>query len=420
MWRERLRSEQGLKVGIVWAGSPTHPRDRFRSVPVASLAPLLRIPGIRFYSLQKGPTATGLSQIDATVVDLGADLQDFADTAAAIAHLDLVIGVDTAVVHLAGALGKPVWTLVASPPDWRWMEGRDDSPWYPTMRLFRQTSQGNWDEAVDRVAHALHFEVERRAAARSPSVAAAQTDASARSAIAVACAAEPTDGACRVAETRHGILQYFPASDEGRSLAFYGEWRQLELDVLTRFVASGMTVLDVASGIGCVALWLSRQLGSEGHLFLYENDRIRRQVLEQNLKTNRAGNVTLIRRPLGRVNDDESGDTIDDLQLERLDWLKIADGKCALDVLEGAADTLWRLRPRLALDVSGAEDTAAVVQRARDFGYGCWRIETPLYNPANFNRRDRDLFENRKAAVVIALPEELGSEAGLAGFQRLA
>jgi precorrin-6B methylase 2 len=361
-----------------------------------------------------------LSEVDATVVDLGADLQDFADTAAAIAQLDLVIGVDTAVVHLAGALGKPVWTLVASPPDWRWMEGRDDSPWYPTMRLFRQTSQGNWDEAVDRVAHALHSEVEQRAGARSPNVAAVQADISARSAVAVARAAEPTDGACRVAETRHGILQYFPASDEGRSLAFYGEWRQLELDVLIRFVASGMTVLDVASGIGSVALCLSRQLGSEGHLFLYENDRVRRQVLEQNVKTNRASNVTLIRHRLQRANDDESGDTIDDLQLEQLDWLKIGDAKCAFDVLEGAEDTLWRLRPRLALDVSAAEDPAAVVQRVRDFGYGCWRIETPLYNPANFNRREWDLFGNRTAALAIAFPEELGFEPGLDGFQRLA
>jgi hypothetical protein len=214
-------------------------------------------------------------------------------------------------------------------------------------------------------------------------------------------------------------MQYFPASEEGRSLAFYGEWRQRELDVLGRFVASGTTVLEVEAGIGCAALWLSRRIGSEGRLFLYENDRIRRQLLEQNLKANGIDNATLIRRRIGRTSDDGSGDTIDELQLERLDWLKIADGRCALDVLEGAAETLWRLRPRLAVDLSGTEGPADLVQRVNDFGYGCWRIEMPLYNPANFNRRERDVFGDSAAAVMIALPEEVGSEPGLDGFQRL-
>jgi tetratricopeptide (TPR) repeat protein len=418
-WRERLPSGETLKVGIVWAGSPTHSRDRFRSLPVASLAPLLRVPGVRFHSLQKGPAAAALTTADATVVDLGPELDSFADTAAAIAHLDLVIGVDTAVVHLAGALGKPVWTLVPIPPDWRWMEARDDTRWYPTMRLFRQRSQGDWDEVIDRVKSALESEVDQRAAARTPDVNVAHTRVPSPSTSAVPRTTEPTDGFCRVSETRHGIMQYFPDSEVGRSLAFYGEWRQLELDVLGRFVASGMTVLEAESGVGCTALWLSRRIGSEGHLFLYENDRIRRQLLEQNLKANGIDNATLIRRRLGRTGDDGSGDTIDELQLERLDWLKIAGGRYALDVLQGAEETLWRLRPRIAIDVSGIEGPADLVQQANDFGYACWRIETSLYNPANFNRRERALFGDRAAALVIALPEELGSASGLDGFQRL-
>jgi tetratricopeptide (TPR) repeat protein len=418
-WRERLLPGEALSVGIVWAGSPTHSRDRYRSLPIGSLAPLLRVPGVRFYSLQKGPAAGSLAAVGATVVDLRADLKCFADTAAAIGHLDLVIGVDTAVVHLAGALGKPVWTLVAVPPDWRWMEGRDDSPWYPTMRLFRQTSLGNWDEVVERVKNALHSETKLRERGHAPHVAVTQAHVSARSAISLTGPTEVRDGLSRVAETRHGIMQYFPTTDEGRSLAFYGEWRQLELDVLGRFVAPGMTVMEVESGIGCAALWLAKRIDPKGHLFLYENDPIRRQLLEHNLKANCVGNATLIRRRLRCTSGGGPTDTVDDLQLEHLDWLKIANGRCALDVLDGGADTLWRLRPRLALDLSGCEHPLRVAQRASDFGYRCWWNETPLYNPANFNRRIQDVFPGRTAALVIALPEEQGFKPSLDGFQHL-
>ena len=418
-WRERLRPDEALKVGIVWAGSPTHLRDRFRSLSVRSLERLLQIPGISFYSLQKGPAAASLKTADSTVVDLGGELANFADTAAAIAHLDLVIGVDTAVVHLAGALGKPVWTLLPIPPDWRWLEAREDSPWYPTMRLFRQKSHGDWNEVVERVKSALQHELRRRAETRTSEVAVAQTSVPVRPKVPVVRATDPPDGFCRVAETRHGIMQYFPATDEGRSIAFYGEWRQLQFDALGRFITTGMTVMEAEAGIGCAALWLSRSAGPGGHLFLYENDRRRRQLLEQNLKANRIANATLIRHPLGRSHGDEPSDRIDELQLERLDWLKIGDVRCALDVLEGAAETLWRLRPRLVFDLSGTDDAASLVQRTNDFGYGCWRKETPLYNFANFNRREQDIFAGRTAAVVIALPEEHGSEPGIDGFQRL-
>ena len=417
-WRQRLQSEGALKVGIVWAGSPTHSRDRFRSLPVGSLAPLMQLPGVRFYSLQKGPAAASLKGADPGVVDLGEELESFADTAAAIAHLDLVVGVDTAVVHLAGALGKPVWTLVANPPDWRWMEGRDDSPWYPTMRLFRQKATGNWDEVVDRVKTALQEEVSLGVAARTRDVV-VHTGTPAQSSLSVARVTEPTDDYCRVAETTHGIMQYSPGSEEGRSIAYYGEWRQLELETLGRFVTMGSIVIAVESGIGSAALWLSRRIGPEGHVFLYENDRVSHQLLEHNLKANRVGNATLIRHRLGRASDDPLEDTVDDLQLERLDWLTVAGGRRALDALEGAADTLWRLRPRLALALSDSEDPATFVQRANDFGYECWRNKTPLYNRANFNRRTEDVFTGRTAALVIAFPEERASEPGLERFERL-
>ncbi len=146
----------GLRLGLVWAGSPENPENLRRSCRLTDFSPLFRQPGVSFYSLQKPVTPREqelLKQFQ--VQDLSARLTTFAETAAAIAQLDLVLGVDTAVVHLAGALGKPTWTLLSYAPDWRWFLDRDDSPWYPTMRLFRQSRPGDWGELVGRVGQAL-------------------------------------------------------------------------------------------------------------------------------------------------------------------------------------------------------------------------------------------------------------------------
>ena len=162
-WRDRLAMLTGLKVGLVWAGAPrsTEPRatavDRRRSIALAAMALLLSLPGVSFVSLQKGGAAGEVAGIDASLRPLVVmdGIEDFAETAAIVATLDLVITVDTAVAHLAGALGKPVWILSRFDGCWRWMEGRQDSPWYPTARLFRQRRPGDWAEVVVRVATAL-------------------------------------------------------------------------------------------------------------------------------------------------------------------------------------------------------------------------------------------------------------------------
>lgn len=145
-----------LKVGLVWAGSSINPIDARRSIDLSQLQPLLSLPQIRIYSLQTGERATDLTPfLSAQVYDLSPSLQDFADTAAVVAALDLVITVDTAIAHLAGSLGKPVWVLLPFVPDWRWLLDRSDSPWYPTARLFRQTQAGDWAGVVERVRQAL-------------------------------------------------------------------------------------------------------------------------------------------------------------------------------------------------------------------------------------------------------------------------
>ena len=155
----RLEAATGdqLKVGFAWGGSPTHRNDRNRSCPVEHFVGLTDRPDILFYSLQKGGRAKDLDTHGARglVSDLNDHIRDFADTAAIIQQLDLVITVDTSVGHLAGALAKPVWVLLPNAPDWRWMRDRDDSPWYLTMRLFRQETWGDWPGVFERVRQEL-------------------------------------------------------------------------------------------------------------------------------------------------------------------------------------------------------------------------------------------------------------------------
>ncbi|QCG93025.1 tetratricopeptide repeat protein (plasmid) [Azospirillum sp. TSA2s] len=156
-WAERLGRLTGLRVGLVWAGSPGHGNDKNRSVRLDAFAPLAALPGVTLVSIQKGPSE-GLAADPPggmPLVNLSPDIADFADTAAIAANLDLVICVDTSVAHLCGALGRPTWVLLPFAPDWRWMLEREDSPWYPTMRLFRQERPGDWSGVLARVAEAL-------------------------------------------------------------------------------------------------------------------------------------------------------------------------------------------------------------------------------------------------------------------------
>ncbi len=153
-WKDRLAPERGLRVGIAWAGNPEHTDDANRSCPPQFFRPLLELPGIAFYSLQKGSSAAQAFP-GRGIRDYSEEWPDLAETAAFVTNLDLVIAVDTAVVHLAGALGARVWTLLPYSPDWRWQLNRDDSPWYPTMRLFRAPQPRAWTPLIREVAAAL-------------------------------------------------------------------------------------------------------------------------------------------------------------------------------------------------------------------------------------------------------------------------
>jgi len=160
-WRERLGGISGFKIAIGWQGNPAFPEDRERSIPLAEFAPLAELPGVKLVSLQK---AAGTEQLTALggklgVLDLSAELDAqggaFMDSAAIMKNVDLVVTSDTAVAHLAGALGVPVWMALSFMPHWRWLVDRSDCPWYPTMRLFRQPQAGDWPAVFRQIAAAL-------------------------------------------------------------------------------------------------------------------------------------------------------------------------------------------------------------------------------------------------------------------------
>jgi precorrin-6B methylase 2 len=314
--------------------------------------------------------------------------------------MDLVLCVDTAVAHLAGALGKPAWLMLARQADFRWLEGRDDSPWYPTLRLFRQSLPDDWTDVVERVRAALKewarsgaFAIPPTAKRNAKSVTSpwlpwtnpAQVNAGHR------------PGLTAVAQARVGILQYLP--DEpiaGEAIGWYGEHLQAQLDLLARIVRPGATMMEVGPGVGAHAVFLGRMLGEAGQLFLYEPQPVMQRILRQNLAANGVRNATVI-----------GAETLDELQPERLDWLKVGAGGDALEVLAAGRETLWRLRPLLFLAAWDEATLTRLTERAREFSYRCWRMETALFNPRNFNRRETDIFGGRTALALLAIPEEI-------------
>jgi hypothetical protein len=167
-WRQELNTVPGFRIGISWQGNREHKRDSVRSIPVREFSPLAQVEGVRLFSLQKGQGSEQLREVVGRfdVIDWTDRLDEtagpFMDTAALMKSLDLIITSDTANAHLAGALGVPVWVVLPFAPDWRWQLDREDSPWYPTMRLFRPRAQTQWGEVFQRVASELRKLVQSR------------------------------------------------------------------------------------------------------------------------------------------------------------------------------------------------------------------------------------------------------------------
>ena len=406
-WTPRLRERDPFTVGLIWAGRPEHLRDRQRSIELERLAPLLAVPGVRFVSLQQGPALAQAAGLSASVdwISLGPELRDLDDTLAVLSMLDLIIGVDTGPMHMAGALGKDAWMLLPSPPDYRWLLDREDSLWYPTMRLFRQATPRDWTPVVERVAQAL----QARVASRRDGLL-REAPASERASLAPTVL-PPAANLAIAAQTRAGFMQFVP--DEpliGPSLAHGGEWLQRELELALSFAGPGATVIEAGAGAGAHALPLARAVAPAGTLLAWESRPAFRRVLAHNLAAHGLARATIMARSLeggGAHGFDARRESVDDLRLRRLDLLKLNDGARVLPILEGASDTLWRCRPAVMIIAADPAIPRAASDVLRGFGYRGWTAATRVFRPENFNRRTSDVQGGACVHAMLALPEEI-------------
>ena len=218
-----------------------------------------------------------------------------------------------------------------------------------------------------------------------------------------------------VVETRVGIVQYLPDDAHiGESIRWYGEYLQPHIDLLRRLIRPGATVVEAGAGIGIHSLGLANAVGEAGHLVLYESRPLHQRVLRQNVAANDMRNITVMRHVLALPALAATGvssmiENIYDIGLERLDLLKINGSVDAMAVIAGAKESLWRLRPILFVSEVREDAVSSLRARAQDVGYRCWKAETSLFNPGNFNRRDEDVFQGKKIMAVLAVPEEVES-----------
>lgn len=432
-FRQRLAGCAGLKVGLAWRGAD-HFGNRRRAVPEAAWAPVLSIPGIDFVSLQhdRGPPPTG----DTELLDLADAVEDFDDLAALIAELDLVISIDSAPAHLAGGLGVPTWVIVPRVRDWRWGNATDvASPWYASMRLFRQHRPADWAEPLAAIAEALAArcggrpEEARRHSGDSP-VPAERT-------------LRRHDFPWLVADCRHGVLRV-PLLDRyiGRSLLVYGEYSEAELACCRDWIRPGDTVLDIGANIGALAVPLARRVGRGGRLLAFEPQASIFACLQANLRENGLDWAEARHAAVGAENAEidvpcpdlrRSGNfggvelgaptpgascvrvdvvTIDSLELDACRLIKVDVEGAESAVLAGARRTLCRCRPVLHVECDRPSNWPALRDLLVQCGYRIYAERPPLFSSDNYRKIAADFFPNMVSGNLLCIPVEWPSLAG--------
>jgi FkbM family methyltransferase len=421
-----------LKIGFVWATNPSNSTSGKRSCAVSHFLRLLEIPQIALYSLQKDASEADKALIQGhdRLQDLQDQLIDFADTAAAIAQLDLVITVDTAVAHLAGALGKPTWLLLAHVPDWRWLMQREDSPWYPTMRLFRQVQPDAWEELFDRVVIALRAELAQPVPLSRHSLPSHPTQPTpARSPLPLPASPAPSPplpafspasspvlpltGFNRIKQCRHGfMLHNMNDLTVGRSLDLYGEWSEGEVHLFKTLIQLGQTVVEVGANIGAHTVFLSKAVGLQGKVFAIEPQRLNYQMLCANLALNsitntysyqialndQAGFMPLVELPgqvtggtlIGQGEQVQTA-TLDSFGIPQCRFLKLDVGEMLSAVLAGATQTLQRCQP-IVYVVSDRPVSTEAITYLPQLGYDLYHYRPHLYDPGNYFQNSRNVF----------------------------
>lgn len=360
---ERIVDDGALKVGIVWGGRAPNPGLARRSLPFPLVAALADVPGVRLHSLQKGDAATDVRRhgLEGRIVELDPLLADFVDTAAAISRLDVVVTIDTSVAHLAAALGKPTWVLLMHAADWRWLHGRDDSPWYPSARLFRQPAPGDWESVVGAVAAELRS---LAGSAGSPGPAPLAGDAAGGTTTLPSVERLPGGAPRFTLEVPFSALAGDGFDRYAAELAGGGVDRDLRL-FLAEQLRDGDAFLDVGAGWGFAALAAATAPGRSVRVLAVVGDPADAAVL-------RSGQAeAALTGSLEAVVTERPGETPPDLLLADAGprdggvFLRVADARAVPEVLAGSAALIasgrlaalaWPCRP-------GADGAATLADR---------------------------------------------------------
>jgi len=412
------------KVGINWAGNPSHPNDRHRSLGLPDIAAWLDLPSVAWVSLQtqRSPD-TDPWVARGALLPLGDEIKDFSDTAAVIAAVDLVISIDSAVAHLAGAMGARTWLLLPANPDYRWMLERTDSPWYPTMTLWRQAKLGDWASTLQQVAQALRLESgESGSGVAAPGFA---------SAMALA-------GHQRLIHGRHGWFVYNHHDQYvGQALAHYGEYAQHEVQLFARLMQGfeACDVIEVGSNIGSQSVALSKMAG---RLFAFEPQPTIFQTLCANLALNDVRNCQAFPVGVGEaagilnvppVGYDSSGNfggislqadaagtpvqvvALDDFLRELVPDLRVRLIKVDVEgmeraVLLGARQLIARDRPMLYVENDRIEQSEQLILSMREMGYRLFWHCPLLFNSHNFFVNADNIYSGIAAFNMLGVPNE--------------
>lgn len=395
-----------LRVGLCWAGNPEHTQDRNRSLPFEWFRPLLGVGGIDFYSLQFGPeNARHAGELH----ELSRYCMDVADSAAAIANLDLVISIDTAAVHIAGAIGTEAWVLTRTPSDWRWELSGPRSYWYDTVRIFR-------DEWI----HELYGQLDIKSAWKSKYAAPVEPVETARH-------GEPTYPVL----SKYGGLTFFSKDQYcGRSIREYGEWSAGEMQLLAKIVTRESVVVEAGAFLGAHTVALASMAGK---VFAFEPQPQAFKLLLRNVacyKNVRGYNFALgdsagtaFCSPAdtnfvhngGKCPVEDSGMTeINVITLDSMahphglwvDLIKADVEGSEARVLRGARDTIRRCRPILYLENDRLENEAELLSLIDELDYRIYSHQVPLFNPDNWSGNKLNVFGMLTSSMLLCVPKE--------------
>lgn len=404
-----LSRVQGKKIGIVWQGSQAGLANRRRPLPLDALAPLLEIPGCTLVSLQHGAKNPMIG--GQPIKDLADHIHDFDDLAAAMMAVDAVISVDTGPAHLAGALGITTYTIVPWLHDWRWGLEGSQTYWYPSMTLVRQTTPGEWTEAVARLAALLCGEH-----ATSPRPSVVQRTAEDRRSIRKNLFPN-VQTVCPQGKVASPLLDRAVT----RALLFYGKYAPQEAGLLAPYLRAGDTVIDTAADVGAAAIGMARIVGPGGKVIAFEPRPARYACLAETVQANSMSCIDArpqaVARKTGRIamakidatraaHERETVDAVmlDSLKLEKCALIRVAAPGREMDVLEGASMLLDATRPVLYFVEAQAGLPAALMKRLQQRGYRVFKMEARVFDEENPRGCKVNVFGSAVCVTVLALP----------------